>query len=109
MRLSDPFRIEFERSGGFAGIPLRSTTDSRELTPDEAREIDQLLEQVDFEALAKAAETSSGRSAADRFQYDLTLERGDQQLHLRLGEQDVPPMLRPLLERLLQQAREPSP
>ena len=38
-----PFRIEFERSGGFAGVSLKTSVDSRAIPPDEVREFDELL------------------------------------------------------------------
>jgi hypothetical protein len=101
--LPDSYRIELERSGGFAGVALRTAVDSRELGPDEAREFARLLDAVDLAALAR--ESRAHRPGADRFEYDLAVERGGRRTQITLGETQVTPELRPLLERLVDRAR----
>jgi hypothetical protein len=98
-----PFRIEFERSGGFAGVSLKTSVDSRAIPPDEVREFDELLDRIDAKTLAN----SSGAAATqpDQFQYDLTIEHGGKRKQLTVRERDVPKELRPLLDRLLERAK----
>jgi hypothetical protein len=96
-------RIDFQRSGGFAGVVLRCSIDTARMTPEEAREIEELVSAVDPAALA-AASPRPGRGA-DRFQYDLTIDREDQRHHLSFGEGELTPELRPLVTRLLEIAR----
>lgn len=95
-------QIRFERSGGFANIPM--SVDSRELPQEEAAELATLVEGVDLPALAgRQPEPGAGRP--DRFQYDLAITRGDGSYRLQLREGEVPPELMPLIDRLLDLAR----
>jgi Emfourin len=73
----EPFRIEFERSGGVTGISRRATIDSTQLDPAKAAELDQLL---------TAAESAAGPGGADRFQYDLKISRGGQERSVTLRD-----------------------
>ena len=101
--MGDPFRIDFERSGGFAGISLKTSVDSGELPPDEAREFDELLDRIDATTFTNSPEAAAKQ--ADQFQYDLTIEHGGKREQLTVRERDVPKELRPLLERLLERAK----
>ena len=97
-----PFRIEFERSGGFAGVSLKTSVDSRAIQPDEAREFDELLDRIDVTTLADSSEAAT---QPDQFQYDLTIEHDGKREHLTVRERDIPKELRPLLDRLLERAK----
>ena len=57
--MGDPFRIEFERSGGFAGVSLKTSVDSRAIPPDEAREFDELLDRIDVTTLTNSSEAAA--------------------------------------------------
>jgi hypothetical protein len=96
-------RIDFERSGGFAGTSLATTVDTSALPADEARAIEDLVRGADFFALPPRLPRRSG--GADRFQYDLTIARGRARHHVSVGEADVPAPLRPLIDHLLALAR----
>jgi len=98
----DPIRIDLKRSGGFAGVSLKASVDTSQLPPEEARAITELVDRVDFDALA--ARTASPSRAPDRFQYDLVVRRGGKRHALSLGESAVPPELRPLLDYLMARA-----
>jgi hypothetical protein len=100
-----PIRIELERSGGFAGITLRSTLDTATLPPAQAAEVAALVDRVDLAALARQARQAGPPRGADRFQYDLTVERGGRRQHLSLPDGAVPDELRPLLDRMIAEAR----
>ena len=73
-----PFRIEFERSGGVAGISRRAVIDSTQLDPGKAAELERLL--------SAAGGAPSAPGGADRFQYDLKIVRGGQERSLTLRE-----------------------
>lgn len=94
----DRFRIEVERTGGFAGLRQHGSLDSSELEPNESRELAALLDGLELDAIAAAA---SGRAGVDRFQYRVVVERGGERIELVLGETEVPDELRPLLDRAL--------
>ena len=94
------FRLDFERSGGFAGLSLPVVSvDESELAPEEIAELERLV--------AEAASCAPARPpGADRFQYDLTITRGDEVTHLTLGENALDtPVLQGLRDRLVNRAR----
>ena len=88
----EPERIEFERSGGYANIPLRAEVAVDALDPHERAALDALLERE------PAAAARAG--APDRFQYDITVVAGEARHHVQLGERDVDETLRALIDRL---------
>jgi hypothetical protein len=100
----DPIRIELERSGGFAGLSLKASVDTSQLPPGEAARIAELVDRVDFDALAARASEATHR-APDRFQYDLVVSQGGRRHELSLGESAVTPELRPLLDYLMTMAK----
>ena len=73
-----PFRIEFERSGGVAGISRRAVIDSAQLDPGKAAELEGLL--------SAAVGASSAPGGPDRFQYDLKIVRGGQEQSITLRD-----------------------
>jgi emfourin len=100
-----PVRVDLVRSGGFAGIPVHASVDSATLPVEEASELAALLDRLDMADLAERA-TQPPRGA-DRFQYDLTIQRGAVRQHVSLAESAVPPDLRPLLTWLLRHTTPP--
>jgi hypothetical protein len=102
-----PIRIELDRSGGVAGISVHAAVDTTALPPEQGREIAELVGRVDFATLTEAARAagSAPPRGADRFQYDLTVQRGDQRYRVSLPESAVPAELKPLLSRVLDYAR----
>ena len=89
----EPERIEFERSGGFANMPLRAEVTADALDPQERAALDALLERRPAGPAARAG-------APDRFQYDVTVVAGGQRHHVQLGEREVDANLRALIDRL---------
>ena len=89
----EPARIELERSGGFANIPLRAAVSADALDPQERAGLDALLARAPAGAAARAG-------APDRFQYDVTVVAGDRRHHVRLGERELDEPLRALIDRL---------
>ncbi len=96
-------QIEFERTGGFAGLRLATVIDSTSLSPEEARQLDQLLEAANFFELP--AEMMSTGPGADRFLYSLTIIEGTRRHTVRAGEAAIPERLRDLLNWLTSVAR----
>ena len=112
-------RISFERSGGFAGnIRFKAEADtksrqltrgarsmSRELSTDESKHLEELVQQVDFENVAQ--NRSRGMGVEDSFQYDLTIETDDGQQHtLHIGEAAATGPLMDLIEHLTKLSKE---
>ena len=89
----EPARIELERSGGFANIPLRAAVPADALDAQERAGLEALLARAPAGATARAG-------APDRFQYDVTVVTGDRRHHVRLGERELDEPLRALIDRL---------
>ena len=99
-------KIEFQRSGGFAGMVLSSSVDTGGVSAVEAHEFEELVGKVDIEAIASAAQAATGpQRGADRFQYDLKIETAEAQHRLTISEAQVSAELRPLLDKLEALAR----
>jgi hypothetical protein len=92
-----PDRIEFERSGGFANLPLRAELAADALEPQERAALEALLARQPAGPVARAG-------APDRFQYDVTVVAGESRHHVQLSEREVDGTLRPLIDRLEREA-----
>ncbi len=98
-------RIQFERSGGFAGIPVTRTIDCEALPAEEERKLRELVESARFfELPAVMLATEPG---ADRFHYKITVKMDDRIHSIRLDEASLPSALKPLLNWLMAAARKP--
>ncbi len=97
-------RIHFERSGGFAGMPLSATTiDLDTLPPAESQHVQDLIDAAGFFTLPTVMTASV--PGGDRFQYTLTIATPEQQHTVQVHEAAAPPALRALLEWLTSAAR----
>lgn len=99
-------RIELVRSGGFGNLILRRALDTDDLAADESEAMVALVGRIDLEGLA--ARSPIRGAGADRFQYDLTVTRGDVVHQVTVAEDQAPPDLRQLFDRVVDQGR-PSP
>ena len=97
--------IAFQRSGGFAGLTMATDVDTAKLPPDEARELERLVDCVE----TSGAGQSKPVGKPDRFQYDLTIKRDGESRHLQLAEQNLTPEARALVKLLLERARKARP
>ncbi len=101
--MSDWQLIALERTGGFAGVPMRVQIGPDD---DEAERWTGLLADVDLEHLGVGA---SGNPAPDRFSYALTIEAGGEVHDLRCGETALPQAVKPLVDALVRRARSTGP
>ncbi len=97
-------RISIERSGGFAGITVRTTVDEKDVAPDEALKLRQLIEEADFFNLPGKIVSQSPQP--DRFQYELRLEEKAGQHTVMVSEEVMPEKLKPLVNWLMEKARQ---
>lgn len=88
-------QITFEQSGGFAGLIRTKTIDTATLSPSDAQQVQRLIDAADFFRLPDSVESEA---QPDRFQYYITVEAGDRSHSVEVGEANIPPRLRPLLE-----------
>lgn len=80
--------VRVVRSGGVAGFVRRYEVDSESLDPGLRAELDGLLAAADFEAGPPAPPPG-----ADRFQYDVEVERGASVCRVTAYDGAVPPAL----------------
>ncbi len=95
-------KIRFVRTGGFAGLRLALDIDTADLGEQDAAQLGALVEA----ARMAFADAPRSRTAADQFEYRLTMgsESGEDETY-SVCEPDVPERVRPLLERLTAMAR----
>ena len=97
-------QINFERSGGFAGMRISTTIDTASLGSEETRELQNLIDTANFFALP-AMITTTSPAGVDQFQYKLTIETDDRQHTVETGDASAPDTLLPLLQKLTRLAR----
>jgi hypothetical protein len=98
-------RLSLRRTGGLAGLAMEGTVDTRDLPQPRAQEVLNSLDSVDLEH-DTTAEPAPG--AADAFQYELTVQRGDTTHVATFSEQQVPPQLTGVIRTLMENAA-PAP
>jgi hypothetical protein len=97
-------RISFERSGGFAGITMKTAVDEKDLAPDEAQKLRQMIDEAGFFNLPGRIIPRSPQP--DRFQYELKLEKDGRQHTVTVSEEVLPAKLKPLVNWLMGKARQ---
>ena len=97
-------RISFERSGGFAGITMKTAVDEKDLALDEAQKLRQLVEEADF--FNSPGKIMSQSPQPDRFQYELRLEEKGRQHTVAMSEETMPAKLKPLVNWLMEKSRQ---
>ena len=89
------------RSGGVAGTRLSTAVESAALAAEDHQKLRSLVEASGLAATRPAY----GPQPPDRMQYHLTVDDDGKKIDLRLGEEEVPEALRPLLDWLTDRAR----
>jgi hypothetical protein len=94
-------RIEFQRSGGFAGLTMGTEVDTSELPPEDAEVFERLVGSLERSGVG----VSPPPGKPDRFQYELTVTRGKDSRRFQLAEQELTPEARELVSLLVERAR----
>lgn len=94
-------KIQFTRSGGFAGLIQRANIDIDDLPEAERTELLGLVDRADF--FAQPAERHSPHP--DAYQYTIAVEDGVRRREIRVDERGAPDSLRPLIAHLSRLAR----
>lgn len=88
-------QIQFERSGGFAGIRQTHSVSSDALPAEDQKKLTELVQGARFfELPATMRATEPG---ADRFQYKISVETDQGKHTVQVDEAAVPTQLQPLL------------
>jgi hypothetical protein len=93
-------RVKFERSGGFANVPLSAEFDSAEMEPDRAQELKRLVEK----ARPFDQPSSSASKVPDDLHYEVTIEHGGQSKTINVSDTAAPDDLKSLLDFLGEEA-----
>ncbi len=96
-------RIQFERTGGFAGMRMATTIDMESLSAGEARELREMVDAAHFFDLP--AVIKSPTPGADQFHYKLTVEVEERRHTVETSDAAAPETLQPLFLRLTRLAR----
>ncbi len=91
-------RIDFTRTGGFAGIQLTNNVDTAELPPDQAAALEKLIGEAGFFSLPERL--MPDRPVPDRFEYEVTVTSGEQTHTVVVNDAAAPASLKPLLNYL---------
>jgi hypothetical protein len=96
-------RASLERTGGFAGLRLTSVADTDTLDADDAKRLQELIDEADFFKLPETV--APKKPQPDRFQYRLTVEDNKRKHTVNISEAAIPPNVRPLTDFLTRLAR----
>jgi hypothetical protein len=91
-------RIDFTRTGGFAGIRLTTSVDTQKLAPDQQSSITKLVSDAAFFELPERILPDA--PGPDRFEYRLTIAESKQTHSVLVHDASAPESLRPLLNYL---------
>lgn len=97
-------RVTVQRSGGFTGIPLIKSIDGASMSPQEETQLRKMIDEADFFQLPSTIQTIP---EPDRFQYQITIEQEGKSHSVTCAETAIPPKLKPLLNWLMESARQP--
>jgi hypothetical protein len=96
-------RINFERTGGFAGMGMGSSFELDDLPVNIADNLRTLIEQVKFFELPN--KLADDKNAPDQFTYTITVQSEERQHTIVTGDSSAPKDIRPLIEALNQLVR----
>jgi hypothetical protein len=97
-------RIKFERTGGFAGIRFAADFELDDLPKEQAHQILELLDDVDFDELPE--KILGNGAVADGFSYSITVVTEKRQRTVTTSDSSAPKEMEPLLEILTQIAKQ---
>jgi hypothetical protein len=96
-------QINFERSGGFAGITQKYNVSEDNLSEEDRRKLADLVTSARF--FDQPAEIRRTTPGADQFQYKIAVDSGDRTHEVQVDEGAVPAELKPLIGWLQTAAR----
>ena len=97
-------RIKFERTGGFAGIRFAADFELDDLPKDQALQILELLDEMDFDELPE--QIPGNPQVADGFNYSITVVTEKREQTVTTSDTSAPQKMEPLLEILTQIAKQ---
>lgn len=95
-------KIDFERSGGFTGLRMTTTLDTKLMPQDDARHLEEMVDASDFFTLPEVFPCPE--KGADYFQYKITIESEGKKHAVEVCELSLPDGLRPLIKKLTEKS-----
>ena len=100
-------KVYFEQSGGLAGVGSYASVDSDSLQPEEASELQRLIDDANF--LELPSQPSAPSRGADYMEYKITIEINNNKHFIKTTDLTMPPNVSPLIRYLRQKAvRKPA-
>ena len=100
-------KINFERSGGFAGMLTTVSVDTSSLPSEQAAKLQNMVEDANFFSLSSAPPPKRG--PADYFNYRITVEAEDGRKHtVECTDIAMQSSIKPLIDFLGKQAKKAS-
>jgi hypothetical protein len=99
--MKDLISVDFERSGGYSGIPVRVVLNAKFMNSKESTRMKRLLDKSGI--LKLQTPEPINKRLADQFYYQITIETKDRKYAIAFNEHQLTPELR-LLVRYLQQS-----
>ena len=96
-------KIQFERTGGFAGMRITANIELDELPDDQKKEILNLLDELDFDELPE--KLAGKMPIPDEFVYSINVEADKGEYKVLAGESALPDKMPDLIEILEQIAK----
>ena len=96
-------RVQYERTGGFTGIPFRADFRPGDLPDEQAKTLLDLLDETDFDELPE--DFTRDQVHPDQFTYRITVETDEGEHTVILGDASAPEDMRELLRLLDRIAR----
>jgi hypothetical protein len=96
-------RIQFERTGGFAGTRFAADFKPDDLPDEQSSELFHLLDELDFDELPE--ELPGDSAVPDGFTYSITVETNRKTHTVVTGEASAPEKMQELLQLLTRIAR----
>ncbi len=100
-------KIQFVRTGGFAGIRLARAFDTESMPPEQAGKLQALVDAARFFDMPEPAESPS--RVPDSLEYRLTVSSSERERTIVVNDAALPVSLRPLMEYLTSLARRGGP
>ena len=101
-------KIKFSRSGGFAAPAMKQQVeiDTAELPPNEANQLQSLVEGANLESLADQADHATQPPRPDEFRYRITVNDEGRSYTATASDTDMPEAVGPLVDWLSKRASE---
>lgn len=101
----DTMKIQFERTGGFAGMTVNVEIDADSLPPSEKQQVETLVDRANFFSLPARIANPEPSRGADQFSYRVTIESNGRRHTVETSDGAAPQSLIPLLDWLNGAAR----